>query len=117
MITAGQTRVGWIGTGGMGRSMCGHLLDRGFSVVVHSRTKAKAEALIAKGAVWAESPRAVAGEADVVFTIVGFPADVRACLLGENGAISVARAGQVFVDMSTSSPELAREIDAAARAR
>ena len=117
MIKAGVTRVGWIGTGVMGRSMCGHLIDRGFSAVVHTRTRSKAEGLLAKGAVWADSPRAVAAAADVVFTIVGFPEDVRACLLGDGGAIGVARAGQIFVDMSTSSPALAREIDAAARAR
>jgi 3-hydroxyisobutyrate dehydrogenase len=119
-VKPGVTRVGWIGTGVMGRSMCGHLIDRGFSVVVHSRTRAKAEALLAKGAVWADGPRAVAEASDVVFTIVGFPGDVRDCLLGpgtDGGALGVARAGQVFVDMSTSSPALAREIDAAARAR
>jgi 3-hydroxyisobutyrate dehydrogenase len=117
MIEPGKTRIGWIGTGVMGRSMCGHLVDRGYEVVVHSRTRAKAEPLVARSARWADSPRAVAEACDVLFVMVGFPADVRACLLGDGGAVAVARPGQIVVDMSTSAPELAREIDAAARAR
>src|SRR5258706_9599054 len=108
-----RTRLGWIGAGVMGRSMCGHLLDRGWAVTLHSRTRAKAEPLIARGATWADGPRAVAEHADVVFTMVGLPADVRACLLGDGGPLAAARAGQVFVDMSTSEPALAREIDEA----
>lgn len=116
-VAPGQTRLGWIGAGVMGRSMAGHLLKRGFSVVVNTRTRAKAQALETAGATWADSPRAVAEQADVVFTMVGFPADVRACLLDAGGALEGARAGQIFADMSTSSPALAREIDAAARAK
>jgi 3-hydroxyisobutyrate dehydrogenase len=117
IIAPGSTRIGWIGTGVMGRSMCGHLLARGYAVTIHSRTRAKAEALLARGAVWADGPRAVAEGADVVVTMVGLPAEVRACLLGDEGALAVARPDQIFVDMSTSEPALAREIDAAARAR
>jgi 3-hydroxyisobutyrate dehydrogenase len=116
-IEAGATRIGWIGTGVMGASMCGHLMAKGFAATVHSRTRDKAEPLLRRGAVWADSPAAVAAQSDVIFTMVGFPADVRACLLGDGGAIAHARAGAIVVDLSTSEPSLAREIDAAARAR
>ncbi|HZS39719.1 MAG TPA: NAD(P)-dependent oxidoreductase [Polyangia bacterium] len=117
IIEPGRTRLGWIGTGVMGASMCGHLIAKGFAATVFNRTRAKAEPLVARGAAWADSPRAVAAASDVVFTMVGFPADVRATLLGEDGALAAARPGQIFVDMSTSEPQLAREIAAAARAR
>jgi 3-hydroxyisobutyrate dehydrogenase len=115
--TPGKTRLGWIGTGVMGRSMCGHLIDRGFAMTVFSRTKAKAESLIGKGAKWAESPKAVAEQSDVVFSIVGFPADVREIMLGSQGALAGSRAGTVLVDMTTSEPSLAVEIAKAAQAK
>lgn len=114
----GRTRLGWIGLGVMGEPMCAHLQRAGFALVVHSRTRAKAEARLADGAEWAASPRAVAEAADVVFTLVGFPRDVRAVLLGDDdGALAAARDGQVFVDMTTSEPALAAEIAETARAR
>ncbi len=116
-IEPGHTRVGWIGTGVMGSSMCGHLVARGFAVTLHSRTRQKAEALLARGAAWADSPAAVAAASDVIFTMVGLPADVRACLLGSGGVIAHAPTGAIVVDMSTSEPNLAREIAAAAAAR
>ena len=84
-IEPGKTRIGWIGTGVMGASMCGHLLDRGFSATVSNRTRSKAERLLAQGAAWADSPREVAQHSDVVFTIVGFPSDVREVVLGPAG--------------------------------
>ena len=90
-IAPGKTRVGWIGTGVMGASMCGHLLEAGFSTTVHSRTRAKAEPLLARGARWAESPRAAAAAADVIFTMVGYPADVREAILGDRGALAGCR--------------------------
>lgn len=114
--TQGQ-RIGWIGTGVMGAAMCGHLLERGHALTVFTRTRARAAPLLARGAVWAESPRAVAARSDVVFTIVGYPHDVREVVLGTDGALAGAAAGTVLVDMTTSEPSLAREIDAAARAR
>ena len=114
-IVAGQTRIGWIGTGVMGSSMCGHLMSAGFAATVYSRTKQKAEALIGKGAAWAATPKEVAQNSDVVFSIVGFPADVREVLLGENGALAGAKSGSVLVDMTTSQPALAVEIDNAAK--
>jgi len=113
-ISPDTTRIGWIGTGVMGASMCGHLLDTGFAVTVFTRTREKAESLLAQGASWADSPRSVAQQSDVVFSIVGFPADVREVLLGENGALAGCREGCVLVDMTTSEPSLAIEIAAQA---
>jgi 3-hydroxyisobutyrate dehydrogenase len=110
-------RVGWIGTGVMGASMCGQVLAKGYAVTLHTRTRAKAEPLLGRGAAWADSPRAVADAGDVVFTMLGFPAEVRAVYLGHDGIATNARAGQILVDMSTSEPALAREIADAARAR
>ncbi len=114
---AGKTNVGWIGTGVMGRSMCGHVLDKGYAVTVYSRTREKAKLLLEKGAVWDDSPRAVAAASDVLFTMVGFPADVREVYFGKAGVFEGAKAGSIVVDMTTTEPRLAREIDAAATAR
>jgi 3-hydroxyisobutyrate dehydrogenase len=116
-VAPGKTRLGWIGTGVMGRSMCGHLVDRGFAMTVYSRTKSKAETLLAKGAKWADSPKAVAEQSDVVFSIVGFPADVREVTLGPEGALAGSKAGMILVDMTTSEPSLAMEIADKAKAK
>lgn len=116
-IVPGQTRIGWIGTGVMGSSMCAHLIHAGYAATVYSRTRQKAEALVSRGATWAATPRAVAENSDVVFSIVGFPADVREVILGPEGALQGAAPGSVLVDMTTSQPSLAVEIDQAARAR
>jgi 3-hydroxyisobutyrate dehydrogenase len=113
-IVPGQTRIGWIGTGVMGSSMCGHLLAAGFSATVYNRSRSKADALLARGARWADTPRDVARQSDVVFSIVGYPADVREVILGANGVLSGARPGMIVVDMTTSQPALAVEIAAAA---
>jgi 3-hydroxyisobutyrate dehydrogenase len=107
----GETvKIGWIGTGVMGASMCGHLLGAGNQVSVYSRTKAKAEGLVAKGARWCESPREAAEKAGVVFTMVGYPEDVREVILGEHGVLRGLQKGGLVVDMTTSSPALAVEI-------
>ncbi|HTN76282.1 MAG TPA: NAD(P)-dependent oxidoreductase [Pirellulaceae bacterium] len=116
-VEAGKTRIGWIGTGVMGTSMCGHLLAQGFSATVYSRTEAKAAPLLEKGAKWAKSPQAVAEQSDVVFSIVGFPRDVREVLLGATGALAGAKPGTILVDMTTSEPSLAVEIHKAAKAK
>lgn len=113
-IEPGKTRIGWIGTGVMGSSMVGHLIDAGFSATVYNRTRDKAASLLEKGAAWADTPRAVAEASDVVFTIVGFPADVREVILGEDGVLAGSTAGNVIVDMTTSDPSLAVEIATAA---
>jgi 3-hydroxyisobutyrate dehydrogenase len=113
----GKTRVGFIGTGVMGQSMCRHILEAGYATTLYSRTKAKSQPLLDSGAAWADSPKAVAERADVVFAIVGYPADVREVFLGPNGALAGAKAGCVLVDMTTSEPSLAIEIAEKAKAK
>jgi 3-hydroxyisobutyrate dehydrogenase len=113
----GKTRIGWIGTGVMGRWMCGHLLSKGYAATVSNRSKEKAQPLLGEGATWADTPKAVAERSDVVFAIVGFPKDVREVFLGPQGALAGSRAGMVLVDMTTSEPSLAREIFDAAKAK
>jgi 3-hydroxyisobutyrate dehydrogenase len=110
------TSLGWIGTGIMGRSMCGHLLAKGYPVTVYSRTKARADALVEQGARWADSPGQVAAAADIVFTMVGFPADVRDVYFGDAGVLGSLRAGAIAVDMTTTEPSLAIEIATATAA-
>jgi 3-hydroxyisobutyrate dehydrogenase len=112
----GKTRIGWIGTGVMGQSMCRHLITKGFAATVFNRTKAKAQPLLDAGAAWADSPKALAERSDVVFAIVGFPKDVRAVFLGADGALAGSRPGTILVDMTTSEPSLALEIYNAAKA-
>jgi len=113
----GKTRIGWIGTGVMGLSMCRHLMTKDYAATVYTRSKAKAQTLLDGGAAWAETPRAVAERSDVVFAIVGFPRDVREVFLGASGALAGSRPGMVLVDMTTSEPSLAREIFDAAKAK
>jgi len=112
-----QSSLGWIGTGIMGRSMCGHLLAKGHPVIVYSRTKERAAGLIEQGARWADSPEQVAAAADIVFTMVGFPADVRVVYFGDAGALRSLRSGSLAVDMTTTEPSLAIEIARAAKSR
>src|SRR5579871_4135808 len=112
-----QSRVAWIGTGVMGASMCGHLLDRGYEVSVFNRSRERAEALVERGARWCDTPAAAAADAGFVFTIVGYPADVREVILGRDGALSSTQAGALLIDMTTSEPSLAREIHEAAARR
>ena len=101
----------------MGASMCGHLQAAGYPVRVYNRTRARADALVEAGAVWCDSPAEVAAGSDVVFSIVGFPADVRSVILEPGGVLEAAAAGSVVVDMTTSEPTLAGEIFAAAAER
>ena len=109
-VEANTTKLGWIGTGVMGRWMCQHLMDLGYSMTVYNRTKSKAQPLIDDGATWADSPSDVAAVSDIIFTIVGFPPDVRQVYLGENGILTSAKAGSIIVDMTTTEPSLALEI-------
>lgn len=112
-----ETRIGWIGTGVMGLSMCGHIINAGYPTTIFSRTKSKAQPLLDRGASWADSPKDVAAASDVVFTMVGFPPDVREVYLSPSGTLGAARRGSVFIDMTTTEPSLAREIYDAAAAR
>lgn len=110
-----STRIGWVGTGVMGRWMCQHLMALGYSATVYNRTKAKAQPLLDDGASWADSPSEVAAASDVIFSIVGFPPDVREVYLGDNGILKGAKSGSIIVDMTTTEPSLAQEIYAAAK--
>ncbi|KAG6489045.1 hypothetical protein ZIOFF_050303 [Zingiber officinale] len=117
VVTPSTTRIGWIGTGVMGRSMAGHLLSAGYSLTVFNRTSSKAQALLDRGAKLAGSPVDVARASDVVFLIVGYPSDVRRVALDPSkGVLSGLAPGSVLVDMTTSDPALAAEIADAALA-
>lgn len=102
--------VGWIGTGVMGASMARRLLDSGFEVSVFNRTPSRADALVESGARWRDSPAELAGDVDVVVTMLGTPADVRDVILGEGRVLEVMRHGALLIDMTTSEPSLAVEI-------
>lgn len=110
-------KVAFIGTGLMGAPMAQHVLEAGYELIVHNRTRARAQFLIDAGARWAETPVEAVREADLTITIVGYPSEVEELYLGENGLIEAARPGSFLVDMSTSSPELARDIYQAAAVR
>lgn len=116
-MTPSHSRIGWIGTGVMGASMCGHLLQAGYPVTLYSRTRAKAQPLLERGASWADSPRAVAEQSTVIITMVGFPRDVRDVYFGPAGILAGARPGSILIDMTTTEPALSREIEAAASAK
>src|SRR5688572_25365198 len=105
-----ETRIGWVGTGVMGLSMCGHLIDKGYPATIYSRTKARAQSLLDKGAVWADTPGEVARRSDIIFTIVGLPSDVREVYQQPGGILDSATPGSIAVDMTTTEPSLAREI-------
>ena len=114
---SGKTSIGWVGTGVMGRSMCGHLIKAGYQATIYTRSKDKAADLIGAGAKWVDSPKAVAEASDVVFAIVGFPKDVREVFLGEKGLLAGSKQGNIMVDMTTSDPSLAAEIYQTAKAK
>lgn len=103
-------KIGFIGTGVMGASIVVHLLNAGHDVTIYTRTKSKAEDLIAAGAKWAETPAQASKEQDIVFTMVGYPKDVEEVYTGENGIFSAAKHGAIIVDMTTSEPTLAKKL-------
>ncbi|RKX30517.1 MAG: NAD(P)-dependent oxidoreductase [Verrucomicrobia bacterium] len=117
ILSPESTTIAFIGTGVMGRSMAGHLLEAGCSLKVYNRTRSKADDLVNAGARWCDTPGDAAADARVIITIVGFPEDVEAVYLGAGGIVERAPEGAYLIDMTTSSPELARRIDKAARAR
>lgn len=110
-------RIAFVGTGVMGSSMAGHLLAAGHQVAVHTRTRAKADRLLAAGATWADSPAAAADGADAALSMVGYPADVDQVWRGPAGFLAAPRPPGLLVDLTTSDPALARELAAAAAAR
>ncbi|MBC1374665.1 NAD(P)-dependent oxidoreductase [Listeria sp. FSL L7-0091] len=105
-----MSKIGFVGTGVMGASMACHLIDAGYEVSVYTRTKAKAEVLLKKGALWEETPAELASKVDVLISMVGYPKDVEELYLGENGFLENLAFGTVAIDMTTSSPALAKKI-------
>jgi 3-hydroxyisobutyrate dehydrogenase len=116
-IDPSATRIGWVGTGVMGNSMCGHLINAGYRATVFNRTKSKTDELVRRGARYVESPAQVAENSDIIFTIVGYPTDVRSVILGEGQILDHCQPGNVIVDMTTSQPSLAEEIHTRATAK
>lgn len=103
-------KIGFIGTGVMGRGIVNNLLKANYDVVVYNRTKAHAHSVLDNGATWADGPKAIAEAADLVITMVGYPKDVEEQYYGDNGLFAGAHAGQIFVDMTTSTPTLAEQL-------
>ncbi|MFC6294839.1 NAD(P)-dependent oxidoreductase [Lactiplantibacillus daoliensis] len=103
-------QLGFIGTGVMGAAIAKNLMAAGYQLTVYNRTKSKTDALVAAGATWANTPAAVAAQSDVVFTMVGFPADVEQVYFGDQGIFMSLKAGKTVIDMTTSRPKLAAKI-------
>ncbi|EKZ3559904.1 NAD(P)-dependent oxidoreductase [Listeria monocytogenes] len=103
-------KIGFVGTGVMGSSMAGHLLEAGYEVLVYTRTKTKAEDLLDKGALWVGTPGELANKVDILISMVGYPKDVEELYLGENGFLENLAVGTVAIDMTTSSPALAKKM-------
>jgi 3-hydroxyisobutyrate dehydrogenase len=103
-------KIGWIGTGLMGNPMVKHLLNAGYKVGVHNRTKEKATDLIEMGCTWYDTPADLAANAEVVVTIIGFPKDVEECYFGEQGIFKTINPGTILIDMTTTKPSLAIKI-------
>ncbi|MCI1666162.1 MAG: NAD(P)-dependent oxidoreductase [Atopobiaceae bacterium] len=114
MASNHDMKVALIGCGIMGAPIGGHILDAGFDLTVCNRTKEKADDLVAHGAHWADTPAEAAKAADVILTMVGYPSDVEDVYLSTDGLIRTARKGAWLVDLTTSSPQLARDIHDAA---
>lgn len=108
-------KIGWIGTGLMGKPMAHHLVNAGYTVNVTNRTKNKALSLIDAGCQWFESPAELAKNSDVIITIIGYPKDVEAVYFGKNGIFNGIRPGTILVDMTTTKPSLAIAISEKAK--
>lgn len=110
LLTKENTTIGFVGTGVMGRSIAGHLLKAGYKVAIYNRTKSNAEELIHMGAIWQDTVADLASQSNVIISMVGYPKDVEEVYFGSNGIISKAKCGTYLVDMTTSSPDLAKKI-------
>lgn len=109
--------IGFVGTGVMGKSMAGHLIDKGYEVNVYNRTKSKADDLVEKGAKWCDSIATLSEKSEIIISIVGYPKDVESIYLGEDGILNSAKEGSIVIDMTTSSPALAQDIYEKAKER
>ncbi len=102
--------VGFVGTGVMGRSMAMNLMNAGMTVCVYNRTKSRADELIENGAIWKDTPGDIAKAADIIITMVGYPSDVEEVYFNADGILPNAKPGSYLIDMTTSSPALAKKI-------
>lgn len=109
--------IGWIGTGLMGKPMAGHIQKSGYALNIYNRTRSKADDLLQLGARWCNDPAEITQKSDIVFTIIGYPADVEKVYFGKDGILSSIREGQIVVDMTTTSPSLAERIAKAAESK
>lgn len=109
-------KIGFIGVGVMGKAMTRNLLKHGFEVTIYTRTKAKVQDLIDEGVPFAPNVKACVKDQDIVITMVGYPSDVKEVYFGQDGIIENAKNGAILIDMTTSSPELAKEIAIQAKA-
>jgi 3-hydroxyisobutyrate dehydrogenase len=116
-MNPGKDVIGFIGIGVMGSSMAGHLLKGGYRVHVNTRSEAKAASLLEAGAVWEDSATRLAPKCSAIFTMVGYPSDVESLYFGPKGLVENAMPGAFLVDCTTSKPDLARRIAAAAKPR
>lgn len=103
-------KIGFIGTGVMGASIVRHLLAAGYSASVYNRTKSKTDDLVAQGAIYQATPQKITENSDIIFTMVGYPTDVEEVYYGENGIFSTDVTSKILVDMTTSTPTLAKKI-------
>jgi len=110
-----KLKIGFIGTGVMGKSLVMHLLDAGHEVMIYTRTKEKAKELISLGATWVNHPKELAEKVQIVFSMVGYPNDVEEIYFGNNGIFEADNKGLIVIDMTTSTPTLAKKIDSAAK--
>jgi 3-hydroxyisobutyrate dehydrogenase len=110
-------RVGFIGLGNMGEPLAGFVLKAGYPLVVHDIRREAAATLLERGAVWAESPRDVAAQCDVICTCVPGPPEMQAVMLGPNGVLDGLRPGSAVIDHTTNDPGVVREVGVAIQAR
>ena len=103
-------KIGWIGTGVMGASMCSHILKAGYEVSVFTRSKEKSSDLLKEGAIWCDNIKSLVEKSDMIFSIVGYPNDVENVYLGSGGVVDSASESMLLVDMTTSKPALAKRI-------
>ena len=109
-----KPKIGWIGLGVMGSPMVYNLLKAGYEVAVYTRTKSKAETVLDAGAQWIDQINDLAGYADILCTMVGYPEDLEAVVLGKGGTLAGMKPGSLLIDFTTSCPELAKRIAEAA---
>lgn len=110
-----QLKIGFIGIGVMGKSLVKHLLNANHEVIIYTRTKEKAADLVKEGAKMASSPSEVAQQVEVLFTMVGYPHDVEEVFFGDNGIFQIDNTNLTIIDMTTSTPTLAKKIDEKAK--